>query len=64
MMTWAKNNGYIIYDMGGTNPFDPYYANIDKFKSSFNGRLVTNYVIYRENFYINYLMRIKKYLDQ
>jgi len=59
VIEWGKNHGYRIYDMGGTHPYDSHYAKIDKFKSSFGGSLVTNYVLYKEKFYFPVIMRIK-----
>jgi hypothetical protein len=59
VVEWAKNHGYRIYDVGGTHPIDPRYVKIHKFKSSFGGCLVTNYVLYRDQFYMPFLLRVK-----
>ena len=63
IIEWAKKNGYIIYDMGGTNPNDPLYENIDKFKSSFGGSLITNYQMSHEKCYLPYLLKMKKWYE-
>jgi len=49
---WAKQHGYLLYDMGGTDPDDPVYAGIHMFKSGFGGNLVTNKLIEKNAFYI------------
>ena len=36
----SKDRGFQTYDLGGTNPSDPTYAKIHRFKSSLGGRLV------------------------
>jgi len=43
-MRWAREQGYLIYDLGGTHPSDPVYAGIHMFKMSFGGALWTNAV--------------------
>ena len=40
-MEWAKNCGFDVYDLGGTDPNRPAYAGIHKFKSSLGGALIT-----------------------
>lgn len=39
-MEWAKNCGFEVYDLGGTDPNRPAYAGIHEFKSSLGGDLV------------------------
>ena len=49
---WAKEHGYLIYDMGGTDPYDPVYAGIHMFKSGFGGNLVTNKLVEKHALYV------------
>ncbi len=34
---WARDHGFQFYDLGGTDPSDPTYAGIHRFKASFGG---------------------------
>lgn len=53
----SKNLGYLIYDMGGTDPKNPIYAGIHRFKSGFGGSLIANIVIQKNAFYIPFVLR-------
>jgi hypothetical protein len=52
IMEHSKNSGYLIYDMGGTDPNDPIYAGIHRFKSGFGGSLIANQIVSRNAFYV------------
>ena len=55
IIEWAKGHGYLIYDMGGTNPHVNVYAGIHRFKSGFGGDLFINTVLERSPFYVRAL---------
>lgn len=58
IIEWGIENGFLIYDMGGTNPYKSMYSGIHRFKSSFGGKLVSNVLLYREKPYYNPLNSI------
>lgn len=53
----SKNSGYLVYDMGGTEPDDPGYAGIHMFKSGFGGSLISNVVVQKSAFYMPYAIK-------
>jgi lipid II:glycine glycyltransferase (peptidoglycan interpeptide bridge formation enzyme) len=55
IIEWAKDNGYVIYDMGGTDPRLPVYAGIHRFKSGFGGDLVANTILEKTPFFVRAL---------
>jgi len=59
IIKWSKNHGYLIYDMGGTNPVNPIYVGIHRFKSGFGGRLIVNRVLKRSASYVPLLRRFR-----
>lgn len=60
IISWAKDRGYLIYDMGGTNPYISLYAGIHRFKSGFGGELITNLVLEKTPFYVPLYRRFRK----
>ena len=60
VIKWSKGHGYLIYDMGGTNPKESIYAGIHRFKSGFGGSLVTNTHLQRRAFYVPLAARIHR----
>jgi hypothetical protein len=62
IIKWGKDNGDLIYDMGGTNPVENMYAGIHRFKSGFGGRLVTNKLLRKSAFYVPAATRIYRTL--
>lgn len=55
IIEWAKSEGYLLYDMGGTHPKSPVYAGIHRFKSGFGGSLVANTIIQKNAFYMPFI---------
>jgi hypothetical protein len=45
IIEWAKSSGYKVYDMGGTDLYDPQKAGIHAFKSGFGGSLASNFLV-------------------
>ena len=52
IIEWGKDHHYLIYDMGGTNPYLPVYAGIHHFKSGFGGSLFMNTLLEKRSFYV------------
>jgi len=55
IIEWAKEHDYLIYDMGGTNPYIDVYAGIHRFKSGFGGNLFINAILEKSPFYVRAL---------
>jgi len=54
----AKNLGYLIYDMGGTDPENPIYAGIHRFKSGFGGSLIANTIVQKSPLYVLFFREV------
>jgi len=55
----VKEGGYETYDLGGTDPHDPKYAGIHRFKSSLGGTLVETSVGFRSSSIGRALLRLR-----
>ena len=55
----VKDGGYETYDLGGTDPHDPRYAGIHRFKSSLGGTLVETSVGLRSSSVGRALLRLR-----
>jgi hypothetical protein len=64
IIKWGKTHGYLIYDMGGTNPKESIYSGIHRFKSGFGGSLVTNKLLQKRAFYVPVAARIYRALPR
>jgi len=60
IIKWSQDHGYLIYDMGGTNPIETIYSGIHRFKSGCGGRLVTNKLLQKRAFYAPVASRVDR----
>ncbi len=59
---WAKDRGFRIYDFGGTDPRDPTYSGIHRFKASFGGTPVESSVGTRTTALARHALKVRKAL--
>lgn len=61
---WGKNNGYIGFDLGSINLTDKKKENIAKFKKSFGGDIIDEYLYTYKNFYYKRFEKVAKFRNR